>query len=53
LGDEGDGTAQLGEAEVAEVVPVEQDTAGGGVEEAGDEVNQGALPSAARTDESD
>ena len=51
LGDDGDVAAEIGEAEGAEVVAVEGDAAGDGIEEAGDEIGEGGFAGAAGADE--
>ena len=51
LGDDGDVAAEVGEAEGAEIVAVEGDATGHGVEEARDEIGEGGFAGAAWADE--
>ena len=53
LGDESDALAQAGEGPVAQVLPGDADGAGGGVEEARQEVDEGGFPRAGAADEGD
>lgn len=51
LRDEADGGAELGEAESTDVDAVEEDAAGGGVEQPGEEVEEGGLAGAGFADD--
>ena len=50
LGDDGDIAAEVGEADRADIVAVEGDATGNGIEEAWDEIGEGGLAGAARAD---
>lgn len=53
LGDEADGGAELVEVEVAQIDAIEEDAAGGGVEESGQEIEEGGFATAGLADDGD